>query len=334
MFLVGYVAGPIVWGPGSELVGRKPIMLGTVGAYTILHLGQALAQNIETILVTRFLAGFFACAPLVNSGGLIADIWDPAGRGLATSLFTMGVFIGPVCGPIASAFIVTSTLGWRWVYWVMMIFAGACWLLAVALLPETYAPILLMRKAQRLRKSSPEHANVYAEHEKQDWAIGAVAHRSVLRPFKMLAMEPILLLITLFMSVIYGLLYGLFEALPIIFMDVRGFTPGQSALIFIGVGIGTTLGSVLNWWLSRDYAAVAARWRGFPPPEERLTGAMIASPALVIGCFWLGWSGNYAAVPWYVPALSTILIGFAISLIFMSFLAYIVDTYLMSVVPF
>jgi DHA1 family multidrug resistance protein-like MFS transporter len=87
MFLVGYVAGPIVWGPGSELVGRKPIMLGTVGAYTILHLGQALAQNIETILITRFLAGFFACAPLVNSGGLIADIWDPAGRGLATSLF-------------------------------------------------------------------------------------------------------------------------------------------------------------------------------------------------------------------------------------------------------
>jgi hypothetical protein len=60
---------------------------------------------------------------------------------------------------------------------------------------------------------------------------------------------------------------------------------------------------------------------------------MIASPALVIGCFWLGWSGNYAAVPWYVPALSTILIGFAISLIFMSFLAYIVDTYLMLVVP-
>lgn len=103
MFLVGYVFGPIVWGPGSELVGRQPIMLLTVGAYTILHLGQALAPNMASMLITRFLGGFFACAPLVNSGGLIADIWDPAGRGLATSMFTAAVFLGPVLGPIGSS---------------------------------------------------------------------------------------------------------------------------------------------------------------------------------------------------------------------------------------
>jgi MFS transporter, DHA1 family, multidrug resistance protein len=103
MFLVGYILGPLIWGPGSELVGRQPIMLITIGAYTLLHLGQALAHNIESILITRFLGGFFACAPLVNSGGLIADIWDPAGRGLATSMFTASVFLGPVLGPIGSA---------------------------------------------------------------------------------------------------------------------------------------------------------------------------------------------------------------------------------------
>jgi hypothetical protein len=37
--------------------------------YTILHLGQALAQNIQTMLISRFLGGFFAVAPLVNGGG-------------------------------------------------------------------------------------------------------------------------------------------------------------------------------------------------------------------------------------------------------------------------
>jgi DHA1 family multidrug resistance protein-like MFS transporter len=103
VFLLGYVFGPIVWGPGSELIGRRPIMHLTITAYTILHLGQALAKNMETLLITRFLAGFFACAPLTNSGGLIADVWDPAGRGLATSLFTASVFLGPVLGPIASS---------------------------------------------------------------------------------------------------------------------------------------------------------------------------------------------------------------------------------------
>lgn len=61
-------------------------------------------------------------------------------------------------------------------------------------------------------------------------------------------------------------------------------------------------------------------WRGFPPAEERLYGAMMAGPCLVIGIFWLGWTGAYASVPWYVPALSTILIGMSVSLVFISFL--------------
>jgi len=60
---------PLFWGPGSELVGRRPIFMVTMIAYTLFHLGQALAQNIETLLVTRFFAGFFAVAPLTNCGG-------------------------------------------------------------------------------------------------------------------------------------------------------------------------------------------------------------------------------------------------------------------------
>jgi hypothetical protein len=82
--------------------------------YTILHLGLALAKDIQTILVMRFLGGFFGVAPPVNAGGtslllspcrngspkvihigLIADIWNAEKRGTAVSLFTLGVFVGP-----------------------------------------------------------------------------------------------------------------------------------------------------------------------------------------------------------------------------------------------
>ena len=92
--------GPLFWGPGSELLGRRPIFLLTLGAYSILHLGQALAKDINTLLATRFLGGFFAVAPLTNCGGLMFDIWDPIRRGIATALFVAGVFVGPVLGPI------------------------------------------------------------------------------------------------------------------------------------------------------------------------------------------------------------------------------------------
>lgn len=116
--------------------------------------------------------------------------------------------------------------------------------------------------------------------------------------------------------------------------------------MFIGVGIGTTIGSLINVFTTAHYPQLIAKWKGFPPPEQRLFGAMIGSPALVIGAFWLGWTGEYSSIPWYVPGLSTIIIGMGISLIFISFLVcfpcyviayhnlipllqnYLVDTYL------
>ncbi|GLB40859.1 putative MFS general substrate transporter [Lyophyllum shimeji] len=330
VFLLGYVFGPLFWGPGSELVGRRPIFILAMSCYTIFHLGQALAQNIETLLVTRFLSGFFAAAPVTNCGGVIADIWSAAGRGPATSLFTASVFLGPVLGPIISGYIVESHLSWRWVFWVMMIFAGSCTAFVILAIPETYAPVILSRKAKKLRKADPvANKDVYAEHEKQDWSIRGVVHRTLYRPFHMLFMEPVLVLITVYLSLVYGVLYALFQAFPIVFIERRGFTIAQDGLIFIGIGIGTTLGSLLNYRLSTHYPELILKWRGFPPPEQRLFGAMIGGPGLVIGAFWLGWTGEYSAVPWYVPGLSTIMIGFSISMIFMSFLSYLVDTYLM-----
>ncbi|PPQ75171.1 hypothetical protein CVT26_008701 [Gymnopilus dilepis] len=329
-FLLGYVFGPLFWGPGSELVGRRPILAVTMIVYTLFILGQALAQNMQTLLVTRFLSGFFAVAPVNNAGGLIADIWPAIGRGPATSLFTAAVFIGPVTGPIIAGYIVDSSVSWRWVFWVMFIFAGACTLIMLPTLPETYAPVILAKKVKRLRKEDPIGSkNLYAEHEKQDWSFWGVLNRTLFRPFKMLAQEPILLLITIYMSVVYGLLYGLFEAFPVIFMGRHGFSIAQTGLIFIGVGIGTSLGSLINYFASAHYPQLIQKWKGFPPPEDRLYGAMLGSPVLVIGIFWLGWTGEYTSVPWYVPALSTIFIGAGISLIFMSFLSYLVDTYLM-----
>ncbi|KIL58566.1 hypothetical protein M378DRAFT_86356 [Amanita muscaria Koide BX008] len=329
-FLLGYVFGPLFWGPGSELIGRRPIFLVTMVLYTLFHLGQALAPNIQTLLITRFLSGFFGVAPLTNSGGVIADIFSAETRGSATSLFAAGVFVGPVLGPIVSGFIIESQVSWRWVYWVMMIFAGTCTLIMILLLPETYAPVILLGKAKRLRKANPVvNVKIYAEHEKQDWSITGVIKRTIFRPFHMLAMEPVLILVTIYVSMVYGLLYALFETLPIIFIERRGFTVGQNGLVFIGVGLGTTLGSIINSRLSSHYPALIKKWKGFPPPEQRLWGAMIGAPTLVIAIFWLGWTGEYSSIPWYVPALSTIPLGMGISLIFMSFLSYLVDTYLM-----
>jgi MFS transporter, DHA1 family, multidrug resistance protein len=112
-----------------------------------------------------------------------------------------------------------------------------------------------------------------------------------------------------------------FEALPIIFVEKRHFTVGQVGLVFIGVGIGSTVGALLNIYFTSHYPKLIKKWKGFPPPEERLFGAMLAGPCLVVGSFWLGWTGEYASIAWWIPALSTILIGVSVNLVFISFLA-------------
>ena len=237
--------------------------------------------------------------------------------------------------------IVDSSATWRWVFWLMIIFAGVCTIVVIVFLPETYAPVILLRKKNKLRKEDPVGSkDLYAEHEKQDWSIAAVIHRTIYRPFHMLALEPILVLITIYLSVVYGLLYGrkrpsylpfvfynltwtniaVFEAFPIIFIEKRDFTITQDGLVFIGVGIGTSIAAVINHLTTAHYPELIEKWKGFPPPENRLFGAMIGSPVLVIGIFWLGWTGQYTNIPWYVPALSTIFLGAGIGLIFMSFL--------------
>ncbi|KAJ9479051.1 putative Polyamine transporter 3 (putative) [Pseudozyma hubeiensis] len=328
LFLAGYCLGPILWSTMSELVGRKLVMSIAMLMYTLFILGQALAKNPETLFVTRFISGVCAAAPLTICGGVIADMWDPVGRGFAMSLFSCSVFIGPVMGPIVGGFVTQSYLGWRWVFWVMMIFAGVCWLAILFFLPETFAPVLLMRKVKRLRKLDPEaNKQLYAPHEKSDWSIGGIAHRTLLRPFEILTQEPILVLITIYLSIVYGILYGLFEAVPVVFEMKRGFNLGESGLIFIAVGLGTTIGGIINIFLSLRYKQLTPFWHNMPPPEERLWGSMVAGPILVIGAFWFGWTGQYPSVPWYVPALALIPIGMSFTLVFISLLAYIVDCY-------
>ncbi|GAA5951649.1 hypothetical protein JCM3765_005993 [Sporobolomyces pararoseus] len=327
-FLLGYCLGPLIFAPASELFGRRIIFLISMAVFGIFQIQCGLAKNIETIVIGRFLAGSFASSPLTNCGGVVADMFGPIQRGVAMSVFSASVFLGPVLGPILGGFtIMNSSLGWRYVYLWIGIWAAISVVLIFFLLPETYHPQLLKNRAQKLRKEG--QTEKYADIEKADFSLKSIIVRTGARPFQMLATEPILLLVTIYLSVVYGLLYGLFSLFPVIWERKRGFNPGEGGLIFIGVGLGTTIGAAANVYMQRHYRELVPKWHGHPPPEERLYGAILAGPLLVCSMFWLSWTGNYSSIHWVVPALSTIMLGASFSLVFISFLSYLVEVYLM-----
>ncbi|KAI5477074.1 hypothetical protein MNV49_006873 [Pseudohyphozyma bogoriensis] len=240
------------------------------------------------------------------------------------------IFLGPTLGPIVGGFLTDSYLGWRWIFWIMAIFSAFCTALGFFFLPETFAPVLLARRAKAMRKAEPEkNRELYADLERADFSVKGLITRTLERPFKMLSVEPILILVTIYLSIVYGLLYALFSMFPIIWAEIRGFSLGISGLAFLGVTIGTLSGSAVNLYLSRHYPVLVPKWHGHPPPEQRLHGAMVAGPFLLIGIFMLGWTGNYKSVPWYVPDIAAIFVGFSFNLVFTSFLSYLVEVYLM-----
>lgn len=156
-----------------------------------------------------------------------------------------------------------------------------------------------------------------------------IVWKYLLRPVQMLFLEPILMLITIYLAVIYGILYLFFEAFPVSFQEVRGWTnEGVAGLPFIGILVGVLFGVAFLIWQTKTRFARKLKKHGKVIPEERLVPMMVASVLLPAGLFWFGWTSN-PHVSWVPQVIASVPIGMGILVIFMQGLNYIIDVYLM-----
>ncbi|RAH73977.1 MFS transporter [Aspergillus aculeatinus CBS 121060] len=325
LFVLGYSFGPLAFGPLSELYGRKtPLFVGFF-IFAIFQIPVAVAQNLQTIFVCRFFGGLFASAPLAIVGGMLADFFDPVERGIAMAVFAGSTFVGPVAGPIVGGFITMSYLGWRWTEYITAIMAFFFGALGFLVVPETFAPVLLQRRARRRRYATRNWA-LHARSEEEPVDLKNIAHRYLVRPIDMLFREPILLLITLYMGFIYGFLYLCFEAYPIAFQEMRGWNEGVGALPFVAVTCGVLVGCGIIITFTKTRFQAVLRREGHIVPEERLIPMMIGGVLLPAGMFWFGWTSN-PSISWVPQAISGGFLGAGILLIFMQGLNYIIDCY-------
>jgi hypothetical protein len=102
LMVFGFMIGPLLWSPLSELFGRKPVYVVALFIYTVFNIPCAVATNIETVLVCRFFCGFFASCSLTLAGGSISDLFPTETRGSAIAYFAAAPYAGPVLGPIVS----------------------------------------------------------------------------------------------------------------------------------------------------------------------------------------------------------------------------------------
>lgn len=136
MFVLGIALGPM-WSPLSEFYGRRPIYLAAFAVFTVWIIPCAVAQNIGTVIVSRFFQGLSGSAFLSVSGGTVGDLFTPNQMHYPMIMFTASPFLGPSFGPMIGGFI-NSNVNWRWTHYMLIIWAFIMCLALVVTVPETY----------------------------------------------------------------------------------------------------------------------------------------------------------------------------------------------------
>ena len=147
-FLLGFAAGQFFYGPVSDRVGRKPVLLFGLGLFSLASLICALAPNIEILIAARFFQALGASGPIVLGRAIVRDFYEGprAGRELSRMGSIMGVVpaVAPVFGGLIAQF-----YEWRATFAVMLVCGLALAAIVLLRLPESIrrksdAPISFM----------------------------------------------------------------------------------------------------------------------------------------------------------------------------------------------
>ena len=114
------VAAAIMTAPTGFLaarLGRTRLFVIAVIGFTAASALCGVADSLGEIVVFRILQGMFGAALVPLSQAVMFEIYPPEQRAKALGVWTMGVMMGPICGPILGGWL-TETYSWRWVFYI------------------------------------------------------------------------------------------------------------------------------------------------------------------------------------------------------------------------
>ncbi|CAO1615861.1 unnamed protein product [Sympodiomycopsis kandeliae] len=266
IYVIGLGLGPLVLAPISELRGRQPVYISTAVLFLIFNVATALAPNYAALLVLRFIAGATGSTGPSLGGGTIGDMFGVADRARAQALYGLGPLMGPVVGNIIGGWIdQTGEHNWRWVLWALTIMSGMTAVILIFGLRETYGPVLLRRKQDRMaREHAPAtdpqtQSNTRAQFSIKDRLLAlkpsAAAktkmQQAMSRPFRMLFTNPICAIMACYLGFCYGIIFLFLVQHPLLYqrrdnpelprpeqLPSYNWGPGMAGLTFIGLAVG------------------------------------------------------------------------------------------------
>jgi MFS transporter, DHA1 family, multidrug resistance protein len=252
-------------------------------------------------------------------------LWTSLSEYLSTISTSFGSNLFHFQGPVVGGFAAMNK-SWRWPLYELIWLSSFTLVALFFILPETFAPTLLLQRAQRLRRvTGNPNLRSQSEIDQSKLSPRAVLTEALWRPFQ-LSIEPAVLFINLYIALTYAIFYLWFEAFPLVFGDIYHFNLGEQGLPFLGIAIGCIL--AFAGYALHQYLVVIPDFHrtGKMIPEDRLRVAIVASFFIPISLFFFGFSSRHS-VHWIAPIIAASLYIPGIFLLFQSALVYLPMSY-------
>ncbi|KAF2633748.1 MFS general substrate transporter [Macroventuria anomochaeta] len=326
VYVLGYAIGPLVISPLSELFGRIPLYHFCNTLFSICTLLCGRTTSTRTLAVTRLFAGMGGSSVFALAPSSVADMFPEEKRGAVMAVVAVGYNLGPSISPTAGAYI-NAAWGWEWVFYI----SGGLGLIVTVLnfagLSESYEPVLLRRKAARLRKQKRFRDG--SVRSRFDFDVQTtrreVLGRAMLMPLRMLVFSKTILLTSALTAIGYGWMYILYTTLPTTFLVMYAWEPKSIGFAYLGTAVGAVVGMVVGAKIS-DAVMKRRKEAGDFRPENRLLPMFFFWPCVGVGLLIYAWAAQNT-VHWALPVLGTSIFGAgAMSAIFFTG-TYILDAY-------
>ncbi|TVY81592.1 putative efflux pump kojT [Lachnellula suecica] len=327
IFLIGVGVGSLFAGPFSETFGRNAIYFSTMILVMLFIMAKALAPNFGAALAFRFLCALFAATPMTVTGGTMGDILTPMQIPFGLPFGTFCAYAGPILGPVIGAY--TPEIGFAWADWISMIIIGAALVFVLLAQPETYSPLLLEWKAKHLRDLTGDD-RYRAEHASAS-SLGPRLLTNLYRPFTLMWTEPIILIFTFYLVLLYFVLFTFLNGYSYIFTQTYGISTSLTFIIWAAMlpGVFIAVAMIPYIYHLTKKAAMKSMASGRPlQPEVSLYWAMAGASILMpISLFWMAWT-CYSGISIWSPIIASGVFGYALVCIFTTSYMYIIFVYL------
>ncbi|GMM33184.1 hypothetical protein DASC09_005090 [Saccharomycopsis crataegensis] len=258
-------------------------------------------------------------------------IWS-RGKKLATlaivGLYTFSsqcVNMAPIMGGLSSGLIV-EYISWRWIFWVLAIVDVVAVTIGLLFFPETYCPVLLNWKCEKLRKQTGNSKlkTIYHIADVNEAATSKIID-NIKRPLMSLIHHPMIYGLGIFMAFLFGYFYLILISFPSAWRGHYGYSYQTTALMYLSVGAGYLVFNPI-WVVVNDYEyrKLTLANNGKAKSEFRIKSLYLCGIFCPIGLLIYGWCVQYRTF-WLCPCIGVFLYtGFYTGML--SFLTnYVVD---------